>query len=238
MKRALECCRDGGGGVPEGAGKTRTDQAATREGAAGAWRKSFLNAPYLRDVLVRAGLITETFETSITWDRFEEFHTAVTAATSDALKRVAGSGSVSCRFTHVYPDGPAPYYTVIGPGRRDGLLDQWAEIKAAASEALLREGGSITHHHAVGRDHRSWYDQQRPNGFARALAAAKAELGTPPQSCCGSIELVQQTAQRSPMPRMRHPLPSPDHRAVGPRQSFGPHLRGTDTPDGTQAAPA
>jgi alkyldihydroxyacetonephosphate synthase len=176
MKRALECCRDGGGVVPEGAGKTRTDQAATREGAAGAWRKSFLNAPYLRDVLVRGGYITETFETSITWDRFEEFHAAVSAATSDAVERVAGAGSVSCRFTHVYPDGPAPYFTVIGPGRHDGLLDQWAEIKTAASEALQREGGSITHHHSIGRDHRPWYDKQRPDGFARALKAAKAEL--------------------------------------------------------------
>ncbi|MCH7707309.1 MAG: FAD-binding oxidoreductase [Myxococcales bacterium] len=176
MKRALECCRDGGGVVPEGAGKTRTDEGATREGAAGAWRKSFLNAPYLRDVLVRAGFITETFETSITWDRFEEFHAAVTAATSDALARIAGAGSVSCRFTHVYPDGPAPYFTVIGPGRRDGLLDQWAEIKIAASEALQREGGSITHHHSIGRDHRPWYDKQRPDGFARALKAVKAEL--------------------------------------------------------------
>ncbi len=126
--------------------------------------------------LVRAGYITETFETSITWDRFEEFHAAVTAATSDAVERVAGAGSVSCRFTHVYPDGPAPYFTVIAAGRHDGLLDQWAEIKVAASEALQREGGSITHHHSIGRDHRPWYDKQRPDGFARALKAAKAEL--------------------------------------------------------------
>jgi alkyldihydroxyacetonephosphate synthase len=176
MERALECCRDAGGDVPEGAARTRTDASATREGAAGAWRRAFLNAPYLRDVLVRAAVISETFETAITWDRFAAFHEAVSNATRDAVKRVCGSGSVACRFTHVYPDGPAPYYTVLAPGRRGGELEQWGEIKAAASEAILRAGGTITHHHSVGRDHRHWYDRQRPDGFARALRAAKAEL--------------------------------------------------------------
>ena len=176
MARAVELCRDAGGEVPEGAVRTRADDGASREGAAGAWRNAFLNAPYLRDVLVGLGLVTETFETAITWDRFEEFHAAVMAATTDAVKRVCGAGSVACRFTHVYPDGPAPYYSVIAPGRAGSQLAQWAEIKAAASETLLRHGGTITHHHAVGRDHRPWYDRERPDLFARALAAAKREL--------------------------------------------------------------
>jgi len=83
---------------------------------------------------------------------------------------------VACRFTHVYPDGAAPYYTVLAPGRRGSEIEQWAEIKAAASEALLAAGGTITHHHAVGRDHRPWYDRERPAGFARALRAVKREL--------------------------------------------------------------
>ena len=69
MQRALELCRDGGGDVPDGAGATRTDAAATKEGAAGAWRSAFLNAPYLRDVLVRAAVISETFETGYCWTR-------------------------------------------------------------------------------------------------------------------------------------------------------------------------
>jgi len=176
MARALEIVREGGGEFDDGAGATRTDSGATKEGAAGAWRNAFLNAPYLRDVLVRAAVISETFETAITWDRFEEFHRAVTAATEDAVKRVCGSGSVSCRFTHVYPDGPAPYYTVLAPGRRGSELEQWAEIKAAAAEALIANGGTITHHHSVGRDHRPWYDAQRPELFASALRAAKKAL--------------------------------------------------------------
>jgi alkyldihydroxyacetonephosphate synthase len=176
MSRALELCRDGGGQVPEGAGRTRSDEGASREGAAGAWRKAFLNAPYLRDVLVRCAVISETFETAITWDRFEAFHEQVTAAVQDAVKRVCGQGTLACRFTHVYPDGPAPYYTVLAPGRRGSELSQWDEIKAAASDALIAAGGTITHHHAVGRDHRPGYDRQRPDLFARALRAAKREL--------------------------------------------------------------
>ena len=176
MGRALECCRDGGGELPEGAGVTRTDEGAAREGAAGAWRRAFLQAPYLRDVLVRAAVISETFETAVTWDRFAAFHAGVVEAASDALARICGGGSVACRFTHVYPDGPAPYYTILAAGRRGSELEQWDEIKAAVSEALLRLGGTITHHHAVGRDHRPWYDRQRPEGFARALRAVRREL--------------------------------------------------------------
>ncbi len=175
MARALEICRDHGGHVPPEAGATRHDGEASRGGAVGAWRQAFLSAPYLRDSLVAVGMISETFETATTWDQFPALHAAVTDAVTDALRRICGAGSVTCRFTHVYPDGPAPYYTVLAPGRRGDLLTQWAEIKEAAAEALLRCGGTITHHHAVGRDHRPWYDRQRPEAFARALAATKSD---------------------------------------------------------------
>jgi alkyldihydroxyacetonephosphate synthase len=83
---------------------------------------------------------------------------------------------VTVRFTHVYPDGPAPYYTMVAPARRGDELAQWDEIKRAAADAVIAAGGTITHHHAVGRDHRPWYDRQRPDAFAAALRAAKAEL--------------------------------------------------------------
>jgi alkyldihydroxyacetonephosphate synthase len=75
-------------------------------------------------------------------------------------------GEVTCRFTHVYPDGPAPYFSFHALGRHGALLEQWQAIKNAASDALIEAGGTITHHHAVGRDHRPWYDRQRP-GFSR-----------------------------------------------------------------------
>jgi alkyldihydroxyacetonephosphate synthase len=154
-----------------------------RGDAVGAWRSAFLLAPYLRDTFVACGVLSETFETAIAWDRFEDFHArAMEAARSkvaevcDAPAEGPGAPRVSCRFTHVYPDGPAPYFTVMAPAVRGGEVEQWDEIKAAASEAVIEGGGTITHHHAVGRDHRPWYDRQRPAPFAAALRAAKQEL--------------------------------------------------------------
>jgi len=176
MTRALECCREHGGTVPAGAGRTRKDDETSREGAAGAWRQAFLDMPYLRDALVAMGMISETFETAVTWDRFAAFHDGVMAATTDAVRRVCGTGVVTCRFTHAYADGVAPYYTVLAPARPGSQLAQWAEIKQAAAETLLALGGTITHHHAVGRDHRPWYDRQRPDPFADALRAAKSAV--------------------------------------------------------------
>jgi alkyldihydroxyacetonephosphate synthase len=76
----------------------------------------------------------------------------------------------------VYPDGAAPYFTVIAPAPPGGEVEQWDSIKAAASDAILAGGGTITHHHAVGRDHRRWYDLERPEPYAAALRAAKSAL--------------------------------------------------------------
>ena len=172
MARALECCADHGGMVP--------DLAATEGGAdptSDAWRRSFLAMPYLRDGLVTLGTLVETFETAVTWDRFAALHEGVLSATTEALEAVgAKGGSVTCRFTHVYPDGPAPYFTVIAPARPGAELEQWAAVKEAASAAIAASGGTITHHHAVGRDHRRHYDAERPELFATALRAAKHTL--------------------------------------------------------------
>jgi alkyldihydroxyacetonephosphate synthase len=176
IARAAELARDHGGDVPDEALRTRTDDSS-REGSAGAWRNAFLRAPYTRDALVAMGMVNETFETAITWDRFDALYGDVMAAVRDALVEIgAPNGVATCRFTHVYPDGPAPYFTVIAPGRPGAQLEQWAVVKDAASDALVRHGATITHHHAVGRDHRRWYDQQRPPLFAEALRSVKATL--------------------------------------------------------------
>ncbi|HEX3524284.1 MAG TPA: FAD-linked oxidase C-terminal domain-containing protein, partial [Stellaceae bacterium] len=169
IARALECCADYGG-MPE-----HPDKAdAHREGAAGKWRNAFIRMPYARERLVGRAIIADTFETAITWERFEVFHDAVKTATEAAIHEATGRpGQVTCRFTHVYPDGPAPYFSFHALGRHGDLLSQWYAIKSAASEALIAAGGTITHHHAVGRDHRPWYDKQRPELFAAALRAAK-----------------------------------------------------------------
>ena len=171
MSLALECCADHGGSW-----ERRTRSAAGSPEAVGSWREAFLRAPYLRDTFVAMGVLSETFETAITWERFPAFHDTVMTAAAEAVQQTCGAGSVTCRFTHVYPDGPAPYYTILAPARRGAELEQWGEIKRTASEALIRAGGTITHHHAVGRDHRPWYDRQRPDAFADALRAAKAAV--------------------------------------------------------------
>ena len=128
MSRALELCHDHGGTLPEaptstdsgapgGAEGTGGRSAAGRDGAAGEWRHSFLRAPYTRDALVRLGVICETFETACTWDRFPGLLAAVTSAVEDALAPHLWCGMVTCRVTHAYPDGVAPYFSVLAPGR-------------------------------------------------------------------------------------------------------------------------
>ncbi len=171
MARALECCADHGGAAELAAAD------AHREGAAEAWRTAFIRMPYARERTIGRAIINDTFETAITWDRFEAFHAAVKGATEAAIRDATGRpGQVTCRITHVYPDGPAPYFTFHALGRHGGLMEQWGAIKRAASDALIAEGGTITHHHAVGREHRPWYDRERPKLFAQALRAAKRTL--------------------------------------------------------------
>ena len=170
MDRAQELCDDCRGFVMS---EDEVSSGGNRGRAEGAWRDAFLQAPYLRDTLIAAGIFVETYETAVTWDRLEALVATVRERLREALD---GDGTVTCRLTHVYPDGAAPYFTVLAPARRGDELAQWDEVKAAASEAIAAGGGTITHHHAVGRDHRPWYDCQRPDPFADALRAAKAAV--------------------------------------------------------------
>jgi alkyldihydroxyacetonephosphate synthase len=188
IDRALELCEDHGGRPGErrergsGSGSAQGSGSGSAQGSApesprgsaeGAWRDAFLRAPYLRDTLVAGGIFAETFETAVTWDRLPDLVATVRERAREAL---GGEGMVTCRLTHVYPDGAAPYFTALAPARRGEELAQWDEVKAAISEVILAGGGTITHHHAVGRDHRPWYDRQRPEPFAAALRAAKAAV--------------------------------------------------------------
>jgi len=176
MARALELCADHGGACPDGPAYRAEGERSGDRGAAGAWRQAFIDAPYLLNTLVTLGVIADTLETAVPWDRFEALHAAVIRNVRDAMKQACGRGSITCRFTHVYPDGPAPYYTFIAPGRPGAELEQHAAIKTAACDALIEHGATITHHHAVGRAHRPWYERQRPTLFGDALAAAKHAL--------------------------------------------------------------
>jgi len=174
LKRALELCADYGGASHREMVK---QQDAHRSGAAGRWRERFLRMPWYREELTARGIISATFETAVTWERFSELYTSVKEATERAVQEATGRpGVISCRFTHIYPDGPAAYFTFGGLGNKSALVEQFWTIKQAASSALIQAGGTITHHHAVGRDHRQWYDQERPELFATALRAVKRTL--------------------------------------------------------------
>ncbi|KAA0024515.1 FAD-binding oxidoreductase [Antrihabitans cavernicola] len=176
LDRVVELCRDHGGTLPEPPRRTDSADAPAPTAVSDAWRSSFLRMPYQRDALAARSMIVETFETACTWDTFADLHASVRKAANDALASVDAQGVLTCRFTHVYPDGPAPYFGIYAAGRWGSTLAQWDQIKAAVSEALANAGATITHHHAVGRDHRPWYDRQRPDVFAAALRAAKGAL--------------------------------------------------------------
>ena len=151
---------DNGRGTPTG-----------RSGLVGAWRNAFINVG--GGLTAGLGLVTGTFETAITWDRWPEFDRKVREDTARALINICGVGTINCRFTHVYTDGPAPYYTYTGKYSKGAYFQQQEAIKTAVSDSVLESGGTITHHHAVGRLHRPWYDKQRPELFAESLKAAK-----------------------------------------------------------------
>jgi len=175
LARARELCGDHGGTWDDDDAAQAPD--AHRSGAAGAWRKAFIEMPHYREIFISIGVVADTIETAITWDAFPAFHEKVMAAAHEAIREATGKpGTVSCRFTHVYPDGPAPYYSLQGAGRHGALDEQWRHIKARTSDAVIEHGGTITHHHAVGRDHMPWYVKQRPDTFGDALAAAKQRL--------------------------------------------------------------
>jgi alkyldihydroxyacetonephosphate synthase len=162
--------------LPDGDG-----EGEHRKGAAGAWREAFIRMPYWRDPMVGMGAILDTFESAITWDRLEEFYAGVRDGVARAILEATGrEATVSCRFTHVYPDGPAPYFTyaVLGTDSGDlaSSLAAWRDIKRAANEIVTGLGGTVTHHHSVGRDHRSGYERQTSPLFREALAGAKASL--------------------------------------------------------------
>ncbi len=183
MKRALELVADHKGMFDADAAARSLARGASehRQGAAGQWRHAFIRMPYYRDLAVALGIITDTFETAITWDRFEDFYEGVREKTNRVIREVCGhDASLSCRFTHIYPDGPAPYFSYFALGTARGdlaeSLGKWREIKKATNEIVVELGGTATHHHAVGRDHRSGYERQSSSLFRNALAHAKQSL--------------------------------------------------------------
>lgn len=176
MALAIEIARAAGGVIPDDEIQIDDGTGAPtgRGGAVGAWRDAFI--PRGGGLTAGLGMVGGTFETAITWDRWPEFDRVVREECTRALNDIFGGGTLNCRFTHVYVDGPAPYYTFAGAYRAGNPREQAWAFKKAASDAVMKMGGTITHHHAVGRQHRPWYDQQRPELFAESLRAIKRTL--------------------------------------------------------------
>ena len=146
------------------------------QAAGRSWEHSRFEGPYLRDTLMDMGAMVETLETSHTWSRLGELHDAVAAAVRDSLADQGTPGFAFCHLSHAYADGASLYFTFVARARQDAELDQWAAVKRAASEAIVAAGGTITHHHGIGRDHAPFMGAEvGPTGI-EVLRAVKERL--------------------------------------------------------------
>jgi alkyldihydroxyacetonephosphate synthase len=161
--RALELVR-ANGGLPVGRSPGE------------AWRKGRFSAPYLRDELLTLGVMVETLETATQWSKLRTLHRDVGDAIAQALDRAGTPGLVMCHISHVYETGASLYFTLIARQREGDEIGQWQSVKQAAGDAIVAGGGTITHHHAVGRDHVPWMEREVGAGGVAALRALKAEL--------------------------------------------------------------
>ncbi|WP_341957523.1 FAD-binding oxidoreductase [Microbacterium sp. LWH13-1.2] len=145
------------------------------EGAAEDWLDGRFDGPYLRDALLDAGVFCETLETATTWANIGILNAAITAALRDGLTDVGAKPYVMCHVSHIYPTGASLYFTVLA-GIRSDRLEVWGQVKARVNDAIIANGGTISHHHAVGRDHAPWLEQEIGETGVRILTAIKREL--------------------------------------------------------------
>jgi alkyldihydroxyacetonephosphate synthase len=145
------------------------------DGAGPEWAAGRYAAPYLRDALLDAGALVETLETACFWSRVPDLYAGIRQALARALEGAGTPPVVLCHISHVYRSGASLYFTVACAQAEDPLA-QWRRAKAAASDAILAAGGSITHHHGIGTEHRTWYHRQLGDLPLAALRAVKREL--------------------------------------------------------------
>jgi alkyldihydroxyacetonephosphate synthase len=146
------------------------------QGAGQSWEHGRFQGPYLRDTLMGMGAMVETLETSHTWTRLGELHAAVGAAIRGSLAGQGTPGLAFCHLSHAYADGASLYFTFISRARRGAEIEQWAAVKRAACEAIVATGGTITHHHAVGRDHAPYMEAEVGETGIEVLRAVKEQL--------------------------------------------------------------
>ncbi len=141
-----------------------------------AWSHGRFEGPYLRDELMSLGYFVETLETSHTWSRYQELYDAARSALRGALEARGTPGIVMCHLSHAYRDGASLYYTFISPVDAGGEIEHWHAVKTAACEAIVATGGTITHHHAVGRDHAPYMRAEVGEVGVELLRAMKERL--------------------------------------------------------------
>jgi alkyldihydroxyacetonephosphate synthase len=146
------------------------------EGPGRSWHEGRYEGPYLREALLDLGYMVETLETAHTWSALASHYEAVGGAIARALERGGGGGYVMCHLSHAYPDGASLYFTFLAPRREGAEIEQWREVKTAACEAIVRSRGTITHHHAVGRDHAPYMAAEVGELGIGALQAVKERL--------------------------------------------------------------
>ncbi|MCH0559243.1 FAD-binding oxidoreductase [Streptomyces sp. MUM 16J] len=136
------------------------------------WAHGRYSAPYLRDALLDVGAFAETLETAAFWSRIPDLYTAVRTALTDTLTQAGTPPLVMCHISHVYENGASLYFTVVSAQGEDPVA-HWTPAKHAANEAVLAAGGTISHHHGVGTDHRDWYVREAGTLGISALRAVK-----------------------------------------------------------------
>jgi alkyldihydroxyacetonephosphate synthase len=141
-----------------------------------AWAASRFSGPYLRDALLTHGVMVETLETATLWSNLPRLYAEVTRAIEAALERQGTPGLVMCHVSHLYETGASLYFTFLARQRENAELDQWQLVKRAAGDAIVGAGGTITHHHAVGRDHAAWMTAEIGEQGTAALRALKSQL--------------------------------------------------------------
>ncbi|HSR94577.1 MAG TPA: FAD-binding oxidoreductase [Solirubrobacterales bacterium] len=146
------------------------------QSAGRSWEHGRFQGPYLRDTLIGMGAMVETLETSHTWSRLGELHAAVAPAIRGSLAAQGTPGLAFCHLSHAYADGASLYFTFISRAKRGGEIEQWRAVKRAASEAIVAAGGTITHHHAVGRDHAPYMEAEVGETGIDVLRAVKEQL--------------------------------------------------------------
>ncbi len=117
------------------------------------WEKGRFHGPYLRESLLDRGLVVETLETAQQWSSHRELYERVRAAIQGQFDALEVTGIVMCHLSHAYRDGASLYFTVIASPGPEGGAATWERIKASSSAAIQACGGTLSHHHATGRDH-------------------------------------------------------------------------------------